>query len=278
MAAHRNDRPRPASRTGTQRLSAHNGGAAMPARPRQHDDDRDTMTTPSPARTCTRGLFTSSPKVTLSSSSDAAVNSTAEEGNRAVHDHTVQRDVYQFVVERHPPGDLLHRRKGCRVGPSNVLHLRLPDDVPVLVGLTLVWAQALVRTRGKDLEVHVLAREVIASWQVCLKEQNRHVAVGEDDSANRNLDVSTAGESLNAFVRIARMAGHFLILFQPTVEEPWLPTGDEQVVQLVVVADPRDVRGQTALHYDVEPLRHRALGQEEGGAAGWLFRAWTQQT
>src|SRR5664279_4688877 len=74
MAAHRNDRPRPASRTGTQRLSARNGGAAMPARPRQHDDDRDSMTTPSPARTCTRGLFTSSPKVTPSSSFDAAVN------------------------------------------------------------------------------------------------------------------------------------------------------------------------------------------------------------
>src|SRR5674476_96004 len=74
MAAHRNDRPRPASRTGTQRLSAHNGGAAMPARPRQHDDDRDSMTTLSPARTCTLGLFTSSPKVTRSSSSDAAVN------------------------------------------------------------------------------------------------------------------------------------------------------------------------------------------------------------
>src|SRR5664279_5506291 len=74
MAAHRNDRPRPASRTGTQRLSARNGGAARPARPRQHDDDRDTMTTPSPARTCTRGLFTSSPKVTPSSSFDAAVN------------------------------------------------------------------------------------------------------------------------------------------------------------------------------------------------------------
>src|SRR5450631_3928446 len=46
----------------------------MPARPRQHDDDRDSMTTLSPARTCTRELFTSSPKVTPSSSSDAAVN------------------------------------------------------------------------------------------------------------------------------------------------------------------------------------------------------------
>src|SRR5665647_1920163 len=77
MADHRDDRPRPASRTGTQRLSAHNGGAAMPARPRQHDDGRDTMTTPSPARTCTRGLFTSSPKVTPSSSFDAAVNTSA---------------------------------------------------------------------------------------------------------------------------------------------------------------------------------------------------------
>jgi hypothetical protein len=46
----------------------------MPARPRQHDDDRDSMTTLSPARTCTLGLFTSSPKVTPSSSFDAAVN------------------------------------------------------------------------------------------------------------------------------------------------------------------------------------------------------------
>ena len=46
----------------------------MPQRPRQHDDGRDTMTTPQPARTCIRRLFASSPKVTPSSSSDAADN------------------------------------------------------------------------------------------------------------------------------------------------------------------------------------------------------------
>src|SRR5664280_961951 len=120
MAAHRNDRPRPASRTGTQRLSARNGGAAMPARPRQHDDDRDSMTTPSPARTCTRGLFTSSPKVTPSSSFDAAVNTN---GPSAYVTGVVELDAGQIA-------SILQRPDGHQVVRAVVLH-----ELGNLVGL-----------------------------------------------------------------------------------------------------------------------------------------------
>jgi len=52
------------------------------------------MTTLSPARTCTLGLFTSSPKVTPSSSSDAAVNST----RGAQHDIVASAQVVEQIV------------------------------------------------------------------------------------------------------------------------------------------------------------------------------------
>jgi hypothetical protein len=46
----------------------------MHGRPRQYDDGRDTAGNPWPQPACSRRLSTSSPKVTPSSSSDAAVN------------------------------------------------------------------------------------------------------------------------------------------------------------------------------------------------------------
>jgi len=112
MADHRDDRPRAASRAGTQRLTAHHGGAAMPQRPRQHDDGRDTMTTPQPARTCIRRLFASSPKVTPSSSSDAADN-TGHRLTQRSHQQ-ISLDESFFTIRQRPSADVMRPRRAAR--------------------------------------------------------------------------------------------------------------------------------------------------------------------
>jgi len=59
------------------------------------------------------------------------------------------------------------------------------------------------------------------------------------------------------------MAEYLFLLLEPSVENSGLPAENNHLAKLWVIPDPGGARNQVSLDLEVEPLGHRALGQEE---------------